>query len=201
MVWRLTKSGNLRSAGKGGGLSARPTTYRRPPRASRYSTQSGCPMEAASCRESPLVVLVDGLDVQVPGVNQIGQDVPAAVARNVCRRVSRAGPAKPARPVAYSSSHPAPTSTPAADAEAQSGPPARVRRERPATLPRAHPAPSGPRLRDPPPAPPCLSGPFPRRPDLPPQPSGSGLTTRPTGRRELRRGDYRPHWFHFEEKD
>lgn len=138
------------------------------PRASRYSTQSGCPMEAASCRESPLVVLVDGLDVQVPGVNQIGQDVPAAVARNVCRRVSRAGPAKPARPVAYSSSHPAPTSTPAADAEAQSWPPARVRRERPATLPRAHPAPSGPRLRDPPPAPPCLSGPFPRRPDLPP---------------------------------
>ena len=62
MVWRLTKSRNLRSAGKGGGLSARPTTYRRPPGpAGTYSTQSGCPMEADSCKESPLVVLIDGL--------------------------------------------------------------------------------------------------------------------------------------------
>ena len=88
MVWRLTKSGNLRSAGKGGGLSCKAHHLPAAPRASRYSTQSGCPMEADSCKESPLVVLVDGLDVQVPGVNQIGQDVPAAVARNVCRRVS-----------------------------------------------------------------------------------------------------------------
>ena len=73
MVWKPTKRGNLKSAGKGGGLSAGPTTYQSAfqavdggPRASRYRTQSGCPMEAASCRESPLVVLVDGFDVQVP---------------------------------------------------------------------------------------------------------------------------------------
>lgn len=110
------------------------------PRVSRYGTQSGCPMEAASCRESPLVVLVDGFDVQVPGVNQIGQDVPAAVARSVCRSVSPAGPAQSARPAGCSSSHPAPTSTAAEEPGARSWPRSRVRRERPATLPGARPA-------------------------------------------------------------
>ena len=109
------------------------------PRVSRYGTQSGCPMEAASCRESPRVVLVDGFDVQVPGVNQIGQDVPAAVARSVCRSVSPAGPAQSARPAGCSSSHPAPTSTAAAEPGARSRPRSRVRRERPATLLRAPP--------------------------------------------------------------
>ena len=72
--------------------------------------------------------------------SQIGQDVPEAVARSVCRRVSPAGPAQPARPAACSSSHPAPTSTAAAEPGARSWPWARVRRERLATLPWARPA-------------------------------------------------------------
>lgn len=101
--------------------------------------------------------------------SQIGQDVPAAVARSVCRRVSPAGPAQPARPAACSSSHPAPTSTAAAEPGARSWPPARVLRERLATLPRTRPA-TLPRARPRDPSPPCLTGPFPRRPDLPPYP-------------------------------
>ena len=41
---------------------------------------------------------------------------------------------------------------------------------------------------------------LPQTPRPSPTPSGSELTTRPAGRSERTRGDYRPHWFHFEEK-